>query len=628
MYEEFFGLRETPFSVQPDPRYAYPSTEHKIAIAKMRYAVDGKRGLAVLTGPVGIGKCLGKGTPVLMFDGTTKPVEDVLIGDRLMGPDSTPRTVLSLARGMDRLYRVVPVKGDPYVVNEPHILSLKLTSGDGRTRGEVVNVSVRDYLAKSENFKRNAKGYRVGVEFDEQPVALEPYFLGLWLGDGASVLPRIYTTDVPVVDYLEDFAERSGVTLRRVVIKGDKCPAYDLTTGRPCRVEQGFKYGWGRNPVRCALQNYGLFGNKHIPQIFKANSRQVRLELLAGLVDTDGALQCGTYDIFLKNERLADDVTFLARSLGFACYKSVCRKTCTNNGVSGTYFRLIVSGDISEIPVRIPRKQAPPRRQPKDVLVTGITVEEAGTSEYFGFEIDGDRLFLLGDFTVTHNTTISNSLQMTWDGDSTKIVASLPGAPVRTPGQFLRLVLEGFGIQALRTEAQNRQALEQFLLDQYTAGKHPVLLLDEGQNVASRVIDAISELTNFQTSQTKLITVVMLAQDNLPKKLERHDAFRSRIAVVGRLDPLTLEEMREMIAFRITTAGGGPLETYFEDQALADAHAITKGIPRDICVLCDALFVNGYVRDQRLITSALVARTLSEMSREKKWPVTIKNTGK
>ncbi len=77
----------------------------------------------------------------------------------------------------------------------------------------------------------------------------------------------------------------------------------------------------------------------------------------------------------------------------------------------------------------------------------------------------------------------------------------------------------------------------------------------------------------------------MLAQDNLPKKLERHDAFRSRIAVVGRLDPLSPEEMRDMIAFRLATAGGGPIETYFEEQSLADVHAITKGIPRDVCVL-------------------------------------------
>jgi len=218
-------------------------------------------------------------------------------------------------------------------------------------------------------------------------------------------------------------------------------------------------------------------------------------------------------------------------------------------------------------------------------------------------------------------TTIANQLQKTWDNDPSKTVAFLPGAQVRTPSQFLRLVLEGFGLTTKRTEADNRRLLERFLLDEYNAERHPVLLLDEGQNLASRVLDSISDLSNFQTSRTKLMTIVMLAQDNLPQKLERHDAFRSRIAVVGHLDPLTLQEMNDMIGFRLHTAGGGPLETYFEPQALADCHAITKGVPRDICVLCDALFVNGYVRDQRLMTAALVARTLSEMAREKKWPV-------
>jgi general secretion pathway protein A len=242
------------------------------------------------------------------------------------------------------------------------------------------------------------------------------------------------------------------------------------------------------------------------------------------------------------------------------------------------------------------------------------------------YAADGKRgLAVLTGPVGAGKTTIANRLQMTWDEDPTKTVAFLPGAVVRTPGQFLRLILESFGIPSKRTEAQNRDVFERFLLDEFAAGRHPVLLLDEGQNLASRVIDAISDLTNFQTASTKLMTVVMLAQDNLPKKLERHDAFRSRIAVVGHLDPLTLDEMREMIRYRLVMAGGGPIESYFEPQALADCHAITKGVPRDICVLCDALFVNGYVRDQRVITSALVQRTLSEMSREKKWPVQLKD---
>jgi general secretion pathway protein A len=225
-------------------------------------------------------------------------------------------------------------------------------------------------------------------------------------------------------------------------------------------------------------------------------------------------------------------------------------------------------------------------------------------------------------------TTIANQLQLTWDTDPTKTVGFLPSANVRLPAAFLRLVLEAFGRETAHTESQNRRLIERFLLDEYNAGRHPVLLLDEGQNVSSKNIDTISDLTNFQTARTKLITVVMLAQDNLPKKLVYKEAFRSRIAVVGHLDPLTFEEMRDMIAHRIKMAGGGPIEEYFEELALMDVYNITRGVPRDVCVLCDALLVNGYVRDQRLFTQSLVARTLSEMAREKRWPVQIKENQK
>lgn len=221
-------------------------------------------------------------------------------------------------------------------------------------------------------------------------------------------------------------------------------------------------------------------------------------------------------------------------------------------------------------------------------------------------------------------TTIANQLQNIWDGDPTKTIAFLPGAPVRLPAAFYRLILEAYGIVPVRTELDNRRLLERFLLDEYNAQRHPVLLLDEGQNIPAKNIDTIADLTNFQTSQTKLITVVMLAQDNLPRKLATKEAFRSRIAVVAHLDPLSLAEMREMINFRIGAAGGGPIESYFEEDALWEIHNITKGMPRDICVLCDALFVNGYVRDQRIMTLPLVQRTLQEMAREKRWPVQLK----
>lgn len=354
--------------------------------------------------PTGGGKCLGRGTPVLMYDGRILPVEQVVVGDLLMGPDSTPRVVQSLATGSEQLYKVTPVKGDPYVVNESHILSLKRAStyaGDPR-RGEIVNVGVLDYVNAAPNFRHMHKGWRTGVDFakgDDLPMS--PYILGAWLGDGTEKRSVCLTnTDKEVIAEWSKWGESLGCTLSVRTQKTTVCNMYYLTG-------DGSK---GGNPALNLLREVGVFGNRHIPLSYLTASRADRLQLLAGIVDTDGSLGHCAYDLIFKSERLARDVAYLARSLGFACYVRAARKVCTNTGASGIYHRLSISGDVCEIPCKVPRRKATVRKQVKNHLVTGLRVEPIGVGEYFGFEIDGDRLFMLGDFTVTHNTVCMSSI--------------------------------------------------------------------------------------------------------------------------------------------------------------------------------------------------------------------------
>ena len=373
-------------------------------VAGIRAAFREKQYPVLFVLPTGGGKCLGKGTPVLMYDGSIKLVEDVLIGDLLMGPDSKPRTVMSLARGQEALYRVTPTKGDSYVVNESHILSLKRTAtnkapiypSQGRG-GEIVNISVREYLDSSKWFKHIHKGWRAPADFVEQPFepAIEPYFMGLWLGDGHSHLASITTGDEEIVQYLIDYSSRIGM----------KLGWHDNSELSLVIHMQGMEMtGRGGTILMNHLRDYDLIRNKHIPHAYKTGSRVTRLQVLAGLIDSDGSYTGKGYDVTLGSERLMDDLIFVARSLGFSAYKADSRKTCHNNGVTGDYWRCCISGDVDQIPCKLPRKQAEPRRQIKDVLVTGIKVEPIGHGDYFGFEIDGDHLFMLGDFTVTHNT--------------------------------------------------------------------------------------------------------------------------------------------------------------------------------------------------------------------------------
>ena len=220
--------------------------------------------------------------------------------------------------------------------------------------------------------------------------------VGYWLGDGASKSAVITSQDSTVLHYFHRNLGKYNLFLDHVShysyrIKGPK-PNYFFKT----------------------LRDLKLIGNKHIPHIYKCNSREIRLQVLAGLLDSDGSAIIGGWDFCQKSETLFDDVVFLARSLGFACYKQKCKKTCTNapgGPKTGTYFRCSISGiGTEDVPCKVPRKKIEPREQIKNVLNVGIKVERLEVGEYFGFEIDGNHRFVLGDFTVTHNTTVALAL--------------------------------------------------------------------------------------------------------------------------------------------------------------------------------------------------------------------------
>lgn len=357
-----------------------------------------KTELTILAARPGMGKCLGKGTKVVMFDGTLKKVEDVVMGDLLMGDDSTPRRVQTIARGRERMYWIRQNKGIDYRVNESHILSLKRSRSEWRhTQGDVLNITVRDYLDKSTKFKSNYKGYKVGVEFSEKPVSVEPYFLGLWLGDGHSYSSRITTADPEIVSYLGEYAESLDLPLKKYEQVG-KWPNYAIT--------QGFRGGQNFFSLQDQLRSLNLIQNKHIPENYLLNSRENRLHLLAGLIDSDGHFleQSNGYEITSKYLDFAQQIKYLCDTLGFRTSLSAKKASIRSIGFESEVYRVRIYGDIDCVPVKIDRKKARPRTSLVDWKVTGIKVEYDQVDDYYGFEIDGNRLFLLEDMTVTHNT--------------------------------------------------------------------------------------------------------------------------------------------------------------------------------------------------------------------------------
>ena len=356
----------------------------------------------VICAPVG---CHSKGTKILMYDGSFKNVEDIKEYDVLIGPDSNPRNVKCLYSGESEMYEITPIKGKPFIVNEEHILSLVRTNGkygprgDFKRWGEIVNISVKEYLNKSVDFKRNHKLYRSNaLEFSDSYDCIHAYILGLFLGDGCLTTSNgiSFTTDN---DSLEscvlEYAYKLGMNPTAAKDKRNN----NVTNIRGFGGKNGFFYQF--------FFGLGLMGknssNKFIPDIYKTASIETRKELLAGLLDTDGSLGSNCFDYISKSKQLAEDVVFIARSLGLAAYLKPSKKA-SQNGTVGDYFRVSISGDTDIIPTKVYNKIAAKRKQKKNVLRTGFSVTHVGKGEYYGFNIDGDNLYVMEDFFVTHNS--------------------------------------------------------------------------------------------------------------------------------------------------------------------------------------------------------------------------------
>lgn len=351
----------------------------------------------------GAAKCLGKGTLVVKADGTLIKVEDIKIGDLLLGVDGTPRTVLATTKGTEEMFKVSQTKGIPFTCNRSHILSVKMAiNKNSRYKykegfikaGDIVNLSIDEYLKQSASFRKDSKCYTPNcMALGTTNPTIDAYFVGLWLGDGHSNTCAISKPDKEIKDYLEKFAISVNLPFKEST-DTTRCPTYYIGRGSSKGTENG---------GNTLLKQLGIFNNKHIPNEYKFANVEARLALVAGLLDTDGSLQKNYFVWTSANYSLAQDMAFVCRTLGF---KVTFTPFKAHNYPNNTYYKLNIFGkDLDKIPTKLPRKQAKPRQQIKDANRTGFTLESLGIGEYYGFTIDGDSLFLLEDFTVTHNTT-------------------------------------------------------------------------------------------------------------------------------------------------------------------------------------------------------------------------------
>lgn len=357
----------------------------------------------------GHGKTWKKDTLIPMYDGSLKKVQGIKVGDKVMGVDSTVRTVKETHVVEDTGYEIPAhyQQALSYTVSKDHILRFqhdtwRFEKGKRVERiPKITEMSADEFYHKPDRYKSLSWGYRVnGWDLQEKELPIEPYLLGLWLGDGTASLPNITNIDTEVIDYLEDFCKKNGFQ-------------YSYRDKKTFRIK---KNGGKRNMFFDTLRELNLIKNKHIPEIYFQASRRQRLELLAGFIDTGGYYnKHKAFRITQKHEHLIDELQRLAWSLGFRAKKRKDVKFSKIIGENYTAYDLDINGEIWSIPTKIKRKQAEFVNRVQDTHRYSIkNIKPVEEQLFYGFEVDKDHLHLLEDGTVVHNSFFYSKAVPLW----------------------------------------------------------------------------------------------------------------------------------------------------------------------------------------------------------------------
>uniref|UniRef100_A0A6C0KQY1 DNA-directed RNA polymerase n=1 Tax=viral metagenome TaxID=1070528 RepID=A0A6C0KQY1_9ZZZZ len=411
-----------------------------------------------------VAECFDPKTPILMWDGTIKLAEDIKINDILIDDLGNSTTVRSTCGGFKNMYDIIPDKDNfmKHRVTDNHILTLKIRSHkvirnstqldrnythiveylnrekiiferkcfksleqaekfvNSFEDDNTIDITIEKYLTLKQRTKDKLVLFKTeGINWSKKDVEMDPYLLGMWLGDGLSDgtgFALNYKTDFETLAYWEKWAEENGA----IILKGSRYKFSVVSKKNKEASNQGLCNRVEEAPLKKYLRKYNLLKNKHIPNEYLTNDRETRLKVLAGLIDTDGSVRAEGREIRISqgpaNYRIIEDAYTLAMSLGFSCGVKEGRSQWTDEKSKekkfSTYKELSITGHkISEIPTLLHRKKLASKEnetqilRSKSFMCSKFKLVETGIGPYVGWQLHDKRgRFILKDGLAVHNT--------------------------------------------------------------------------------------------------------------------------------------------------------------------------------------------------------------------------------
>ena len=295
-------------------------------------------GNAVISALAGSGKCLAYGTEVLMYDGSIQKVENIVVGDKVMGDDSTPRTVLSTTHGYQGQRMIITDKSDCWLCNDVHILTVTKEPLSVNPNAELFDIPINEiennpeYIKGEDGYYKNLFLVRTAVDFHEHPTDNDPFYIGSVFAPIHKFIPKKWLTST-----IED---------RGQILRG-------------------------------LFERYGMW---KVETNIESKSILIRNKVML------------RFDSGIDMLSLFNEIKYLLNSLGMT-YNYEMPSSKKKNGA-------IIDFDMSY-------GELSPYFDGKGPKRTSIKfrVQKTNDSDYYGFTLDGNGRFLLGDFVITHNTT-------------------------------------------------------------------------------------------------------------------------------------------------------------------------------------------------------------------------------
>jgi general secretion pathway protein A len=187
--------------------------------------------------------------------------------------------------------------------------------------------------------------------------------------------------------------------------------------------------------------------------------------------------------------------------------------------------------------------------------------------------------------------------------------------PLLSTTEFFQYIMADLGLQySGRSKTEMLLDLNRFLIQRHARGLITALVVDEAQALRPELLEEIRLLTNLETSQQKLLQIVLMGQPELEAVLDSPNLrqLKQRVSLRCQLLPLDEEQTHGYVLSRLERAGAKPEPTIFEPESLARINEYSRGIPRIINNLCENAMVNAYARQQRTVTGEMITEVAAD----------------